>query len=177
VWEQVEESGALAGAEEPLAQLGLSLPDDLRKIFGTDIALAIFGDWENPSFGARVTTEEPRVAARLLDGVLSAPEFDLPAVYSDAEGGYAVAVDQATLDAMTADGSLGETRAFRTAVANPDEASAIGFVDLGSLIDQLAAQGGDSAEEAAKWKAVGALGVSAGTSDEGARFVLRITTR
>ena len=176
-WEELESSGVLAGAEEPLAELGLDLPDDLRMIFGTDTVVAAVGDLEQPGFGARVTTEEPRTAARLLDGVLSSPEFGVPAVYSDAEGGYAVATDQATLDALVDGGRLGETEAFQAAVAEPDDASWIGYADLAAVVDQLVEQGGSAGEEAAKWQALEAFGGSQWTADEGTRFVLRITTR
>jgi hypothetical protein len=125
-YEQLEASGGLAGVEEDVAGLGLDLPDDLRTIFGTDLAVAVFGDLENPSFGARVATEQPQEAIGLLESVLNSAEAGLPTVYSDSAGGYVVATDQATLDALTADGSLGDTDAYRSAVADPETASAIG---------------------------------------------------
>lgn len=174
-WEQLEASGGLAGVEGEVAGLGLDLPDDLRTILGTDLAVAVFGDLENLAFGARVATEQPQEAIGLLDSVLNSAEFGLPAVYSEAAGGYVVATDQATLDALMTDGSLADTDAFRSAVADPETASAIGFVDLGNLVDQLVAQGGNEAEQARKFRGVEALGFSATSTDEGGRFVLRIT--
>jgi hypothetical protein len=176
-WEEMAQSGALAQVEEPLSAVGLELPEDLRTILGTDLAVALLGDLGNPAFGARVTTEQPQEAVRLLDRVLSSPEFAVPVIYSDADGGYVVASDQATLDALAADGGLADTPAFRAAVADRDDASAIGYVNLAAVVDQLVAQGGDHGEEAAKFSAVEALGFSATGTDEGSRFVLRITTR
>src|SRR3712207_8964922 len=44
-------SGVLAGAAEPLAQLGLDLPGDLRTILGTDTVVAVVGNLEQPGFG------------------------------------------------------------------------------------------------------------------------------
>ena len=117
------------------------------------------------------------VEARLLDSVLSSPEFAVPLVYSDVDGGYVVAGDQATLDALAADGGLADTPALRAAVVDRDAASAIGYVNLASVVDQLVAQGGTHAEEAATFSAVEALGFSVTGTDEGSRFVLRITTR
>jgi len=177
-WEEVEESGALAEVEGPIAELGLDLPDNLRTIFGTDLTVALFGKVPNPAFGARVATEQPQEAVGLLDGVLGSPEFDVPLVYSDVDGGYVVGSDQETLDALATDGGLADTPAFRDAVADPDTAGAIGYVNLGALVDQLVAQGGDVlGEDAATFAAVEALGFSATSTDEGGRFVLRITTR
>ena len=176
-WEQLEASGGLQDLEDPAADLGLDLPDDLRTILGTDLAVAVFGDLENPVVGGRVATDQSEEATLLLDTVLSSPDVGVAAVYELVDGGYVVATDQATLDAMAADGGLGDTAAFRAAVADPDDASAIGYVDLAALIDQVIAQGGPDAEEAAQYSAVEALGFSASSTDEGGRFVLRITVR
>ena len=142
-WDAAQESGALAELEQPLAELGLELPEDLRTIFGTDLVVAAFGDLEAPAFGARVTTQQPQEAARLLDGVLSSPDIGLAPVFDEAAGGYVVATDRPTLGLLAADGGLGDTDAFQAAVADPDTASAIGFVDLAAVVDRLVAEGGD----------------------------------
>jgi len=176
-WDQMAASGALDGVEEPLAELGIVLPDDLRTMLGTDLVVAAFGDLDAPAVGARVVTEEPEAAAGVLDGLLSSSGAGIAPVYSFGERDYVVAVDGPTADALVADGGLGDTEAFRAAVADPDTAGAIGYVDLGRVIDQLAAQGGETGAEAAKFSAVEALGFSATSTDEGSRIVLRITTR
>lgn len=176
-WDAAQESGAVAELEQPLAELGLELPEDLRTIFGTDLVVAAFGDLQAPAFGARVTTQQPQEAARLLDGVLSSPDIGLAPVFDEAAGGYVVATDRPTLGLLASDGALGDTDAFQAAVADPDTASAIGFVDLAAVVDRLVAEGGDSGAEAATYSAVEALGFSATSTDEGGRFVVRITTR
>lgn len=44
-------------------------------------------------------------------------------------------------------------------------------------LDQVAEQGGDSAAEAEEWAALQAIGLSVTTTDDGGRFVRRVTTR
>jgi hypothetical protein len=177
-WDDLQESGALAGAEEPLAELGLELPDDLRTLFGTDLVVAAFGDVEDPRVGARVVTEDGDRATEIIDDLLAQSGADLEIESAPVDDGFVLGTDAATADALAAgDGGLGDTGAFQEAVADPDDASAIGYVDLASVVDQLVAQGGDVGEEAAKYTAVEALGFSATSTDEGSRFVLRITTR
>ena len=176
-WAQLEESGALAEVEQPLAELGLTLPDDLRAMLGSDLVVAVFGDLESPGAGARVVTEDPEAAARSVDALLTSFDVGAAPVYSFGESDYVVATDAETADAVAADGGLGDTEAFRAAVADPDGASAIGFVDLAAVLDQVVAQGGEVGEEAAKFSAVESLGLSVSGTDEGSRFVLRITTR
>jgi hypothetical protein len=176
-WAAPEGAGIPPEFQQQIAALGLQLPDDLRTVLGSDLALAVSGDLAAPQFGARVVTEDPQRAVEVLTGVLGSPEVGLPAAAVPLADGYALATDPAFADALGRDGGLGDSEAFRAAVADPDEAQAVGFVDLGALVDQVIAQGGDSAAEAERFRAVEALGFSAtGSGDEG-RFVLRVTTR
>jgi hypothetical protein len=176
-WAEMEEFGAVAELEQQLAALDLDLPDDLRAMLGSDLVVAVFGEISSPSLGARVLTEEPEASAQVLDGLLEAAGLGGSAIFSFGEQDYVVATDADTADALAADGSLGDTDAFRAAVADPDGASAIGYVDLAEVLDQVVAQGGEAGEEAAKFSAVEALGLSMSATDEGSRIVLRITTR
>lgn len=45
------------------------------------------------------------------------------------------------------------------------------------MLDRLVSEGGESGSEATKYAAVDALGFSATSTDEGGRFVVRVTTR
>jgi hypothetical protein len=182
LWDELEQSGALAGAEEPLTQLGLDLPEDLRIVFGTDLVVAAFGEVANPRVGARVVTEDGARAAEIVDDLLAEAGAEAGAgvelVPAPVEDGYVLGTDAATGDELAAgDGGLGSTDAFRAAVADPDDASAMGYVDLAAVIDQLIAEGGETGKEAATFAAVDTFGFSATSTDEGGRFVLRITTR
>jgi hypothetical protein len=178
VWDELQQSGALADAEEPLTQLGLDLPEDLRVVFGTDLVVAAFGEVANPRVGARVVTEDGARATEIVDDLLAETGAGVDLVPAPVDDGYVLGTDAATADALAAgDGRLGSTDAFRAAVADPDDARAMGYADLGAVIDQLVAEGGDTGKEAAKFAAVDAVGFSATGTDEGGRFVLRFTTR
>jgi hypothetical protein len=178
VWDDMQESGALAGIEEPLADLGLDLPDDLRIVFGSDLVVAAFGDLEDPRVGVRVVTEDGERALDIVDDLLAQPEIGLPLEPAPVDDGYVLGTDASTAEELAAgDGGLGGTDAFEDAVADADDASAVGYVDLAAVVEQLRAQGGETAAEAEKFAAVEALGFSASSTDEGSRFVLRVTTR
>lgn len=176
-WSDMEQSGALSGFEEQIAALGLNLPDDLRAVLGTDLAVAAFGQMLNPHIGIRVDTEEPERAIGIVDRLLSDPQLGVPAYSSQLSDGYVVATSPDAADVLGGDGDLGETDAFQAAVVDPDEATAIGFVDLAAIVDQLGEQDLGGGFEASDYAALDALGFSAGSTPEGGRFVLRITTR
>ena len=176
-WAQLQESGALAGAEEQIASLGVELPGDLRALLGSDLAVVVRGDLDQPAFGVRVTTEDPQKAVGIVEAIIAMGGPELALSTGPVDGGYVVASDPALADALGGDGGLGDTDAFRAAVPDPEDASAVGFVDLAAVVDSLVAQGGETGAEAQKWSAVEALGLSGGSTDEGGRFVLRLTTR
>ena len=160
-----------------MASLGLELPEDLRALFGIDLAIAGFGNVEAPAFGVRVVSEDGDRASAVIDQLLSSFGAELPLVPTPVDDGFVLGSDASTAQTLAAgDGGLGETEAFRDAVADPDAASGMVYVDLAALVDQAVARGGDTGEEAAKYSAVRALGLSATTTDEAGRFVLRITT-
>nr|WP_246215397.1 DUF3352 domain-containing protein [Modestobacter muralis] len=174
-WATLQEGGIPPEFQEQIDALGLDLPDDLGTVLGTDLAVAVTGDLAVPSFGARVLTDDPQRATEVLDGLVG--DLGLPVAVLPLDDGYVLASDQPLADALTADGGLGDTEAFRAAVVDADDAGAVGFVDLGTLIDQVVAEGGDDATQAQEFSALRALGFSASTTDDGGRFVLRITTR
>jgi hypothetical protein len=177
-WDQLQQAGAFDGGPDPFAELGLQLPDDLRAIFGTDLVVAFYGDVAAPSFGVRVVTDDGRRAAELVDSVLSDPEFGVPTRSAPVPDGYAFGTDDYSAQAVSADdGGLIGSEAYQAAVAEQENANGIGYVNLGAVIDQLVAQGGEAGEEAARFAAIEAVGFSSTTTDEGTRFVLRITTR
>jgi hypothetical protein len=176
-WTSTEGAGLPPEFQEQIAALGLDLPADLRTVLGSDFAVAVLGDVAAPTFGVRAVTEDPQRAVQVLGEVLASPDLGLPVSALPLEDGYALSTDEAQLDALTEDGRLGDTEAFQAVVAAPDTAGAIGFIDLGAVVDQLAEQGGDAAAEAERFAALNALGFSSTTTDDGGRFVLRITTR
>ena len=177
-WTSAEGTGVPPEIKEELAALGLDLPDDLRAVLGSDVALAVLGDLTTgPQFGVRAVTEDPQRAVQVLGEVLGNPELGVPVSAVPLEDGYVLSTDPALSEVLAEDGGLGDSEAFRAAVAAADTAGAIGFVDLGALVDQFIEQGGDTAAEAEKFRALDALGFSATNTDDSGRFVLRVTTR
>ena len=176
-WTSAEDTGVPPEIEEQIAALGVDLPDDLRTVLGSDLVMAVLGDVAAPQFGVRAVTDDPQRAVQVLGEVLGSPEVGLPVSAVPLEDGYVLSTDQAVAEALAEDGGLGDTEVFRDAVADPGSAGAVGFVDLGALVDQAAEQGGDAAAGAARFAALDALGFSATATDDGSRFVLRVTTR
>ena len=177
-WETLQQSGAFPEGEDPFTGLDLALPEDLRTIFGTDLVVAAFGDIEAPRFGARVVTEDGQRAARIVNELLTMPEVGVQTSPARVDDGYGFGTDDDTAVALGSDdGGLGDSERFQDAVADPGTASAIGYVDLAAVVEQVVAQGGEAGEEAARYAAVDVLGFSAASTDEGSRVVVRITTR
>jgi hypothetical protein len=176
-WDELEAAGGLEALGVPEAELGLDLPDDLRTLLGTDLAFAAFGHVNAPSIGARVVTEDGERAIDIINGLPVPPDVGSQVVPAPVHDGYVVASDRDTAFELVDDGGLGESEAFQNAVADPDEAIAIGYVNLAAVIEQLIDQGGQTAEDAAKFSAVEALGFSATNTDEGGRFIVRLTVR
>ena len=177
-WESLQQSGAIPSEEELLPGVDLRLPDDLRAIFGTDLVVAAFGDATAPAFGARVVTEDGQRAARLVDEILTMPDFGIQTVPAGVPDGYAFGTDDRSAQAVAGDdGGLWDSERFQDAVADAEGASAIGYVDLAAVVEAMRAAGGPDAAEAEDYAALDALGISATGTDEGSRFVLRITVR
>ncbi len=175
-YDQFAETGGPAEVEEQIASLGLDLPDDLRAVLGTDLVVAAFGDLENPGVGARVATDDPERAIDVLGRLAENPDLGLPFTPSPVDGGYVVGSDPAVIDGLTADGGLGDTEEFQAAVPGADDATAVGFVDLATILEQVP-DSGDEGFQPSDLAALEAVGFSAAPTDEGSRFVLRITTR
>jgi hypothetical protein len=175
-YDQLAGSGGLAGVEEQIASLGIELPDDLRAVLGTDLVVAVSGSFENPAFGARVVTDDPDRATDVLGRLASDPSLGLPVTPVPVDGGYVVGSDPDVADTLTGVGGLGDTDAFEAAVPDADDATALGFANLAALLDQVPDSGGEGFQPS-DLDALEAVGFSSTPTDEGSRFVLRITTR
>jgi hypothetical protein len=175
VYDQLQASGMLEGLEQEIARLGITLPDDLRSVFGTDLAIAVRGTWESPAFGARVATDDPQRAMELANELLG-NQAGVPTFNSPVEGGYVIASDPDTADVIGGEGGLGGSEAFQRAVADPEDAVVIMYVDIASVVDQMGqpAAEGFGADDLEPLEAVG---FSSRWTDEGGHFLLRITTR
>ncbi|MDQ3106009.1 MAG: DUF3352 domain-containing protein [Actinomycetota bacterium] len=136
---------------------GLQFPDDLQTLVGDDFALSFDGaplvldpatgepDLTAFRFGVRTSSDIVAVAD-LVTRVEGAVGQFYPLDLYDQEvdgGGSVIALDEAYADDLAAGGDLGESANYQAAVADPQEAAAVTFVDFDralTLADQLAEQ-------------------------------------
>ncbi|WP_116949930.1 DUF3352 domain-containing protein [Jiangella endophytica] len=175
--------------DELEAQTGLVLPDDLATLLGEDLVVAAdasdFAPGEDAffglEFGARVVTD-PDAFADLWDRVqgladdAGASLDDLPLQTTD--DGFVLATSEDYAAELLDGGGLADTDAYRTAVADADEADSVFFVNVGTVSDQLLATIGDSLTDAERQsiEALQAIGMAAHLDDGHLEFSLRVTT-
>jgi hypothetical protein len=166
------------GAEDPLGllpyaeELGIQLPEDLRSLFGEDTVVAAFPDG---GFAARSRTSDVdaafATASTLAQVTLGSAASDVVRRLDD---GVAVGTDPSALGAIsTSGGGLGETKAFRRAVPDADEAGSLLYVDVAGALTALEAPA-DLSEDVAQLQAVG---MSSAGDASNATFRLRVTVR
>ncbi len=137
-WAAVGGVLGVTGASGPELEdaLGLSMPDDLATLLGTNLLLALDG---GPSgelqLGARITTDAA-AAGKVLDTIeagssgLLVPQFSLERRTVGDDLVVAVTEEQADrLAAGGAGGSLGDLPAFRSALPDLDDAALALWVD------------------------------------------------
>jgi hypothetical protein len=162
-----------------IEETGLQLPEDLRALFGSDITVSArlpHGVDGNPEVAAQISTTGADRAMRLLDA-LGEP-FGLPpgSLHSRrTTDGYLLS-NSASYDPRARAGArtLGADPAFTKAVPDSTDASLLGYVNLGGILDSDPEA---SAKDKADWKHLGALGLSMVPTPDGTRMVLRLTTR
>ncbi len=125
-----------------LDEFGLRLPDDLRAVFGQDLALALSGDLESGDAQAvlRAQTADPARAVELLEKgrdlaaehqPSEAAEIDLRTV----DGGYAAAFGTQAGPGDPATG-LGTSPVFRRTVPDSPTAGLTYYVDVSRFVQQ-----------------------------------------
>ncbi len=177
------DSGLLAALQQNLQQLGLRLPQDLSSVLGTRFAVAYGGVRDGlPQIGLRSNATES-VAGPVLNRVNAAlRRAGAPIVlhHAGSASGYAVALDQAYAQQLSAKGGLGATPAFRAAAPGAASADVVLFVDLGQLTkDQnLGPLGQPSGPTKANLGALSALGLTARSGADGtSTFQVNVVTR
>lgn len=118
-------------ANEQAQQFGLTLPDDLRTVFGTDLGVGVFGNLnENPRVVGHVLTEKPDEAIKILTKIPT-PE-DTPPFALEAEGSnsYFVGTDAGAI-ALARRGTLGDSAPFKRALPDAKDAGFAAYVSIG----------------------------------------------
>lgn len=157
-----------SGFQDSAKQFGLTLPDDIPAVFGSDFAVAGFGDLaNNPSVVAHVKTSDPDRAVSVFHNFPAGEDGPPLLVQPDAGGGYYLGTDAAVIAKATG-GRLGETAAFTLAVPDAKDAGFALYVDI-ARIAKLADSSPDELD------ALQAFGM---TSDgEKGEFRIRLTVR
>jgi hypothetical protein len=179
---------ALAQAE---AETGLELPEDAETLLGHGLSAALDASVDFQTLltspdptqvpaGVRVEGDPARITAVVekLKASLG-PEADL-LVVKGGDGAVGVGLDEAYVDRLLENGTLGETDAFRGAVPDADVANSVLFVNFDAgdgwaerLTDQLS--GGDPGARA-NVAPLDALGVSGWAEDGVVHGLVRLTT-
>ncbi|HSE69352.1 MAG TPA: hypothetical protein VLA97_01250, partial [Nocardioidaceae bacterium] len=161
----------LLGMVEDRSEAPVTDPSEaLRALFGTEFAAGITIADEDWDLVLRGDTDDPAQAAEVLRPLLDLTgEPDL--VVEQLDGGYVASTDQGFAQAAGASsGGLGDDPRFTRAVADPEGAHAVLFLDLARTF----AVWDPEDEELAP---LSALGISlTGTPEDGV-FTLRLTTK
>jgi hypothetical protein len=196
VFDQMSEAGGEA-FDSDLADfeqgVGLSFPEDLEALLGSGFALAVDSSFD-PSLaadaqGLPVLTELPvglRLGSdaadveRILGGVQPMLAFFGLELFTEAgDGVVGVSPSPTYASALAADGSLGETDAYRAAIPNADEAASALFFNVPAAEAWiLDAAHGDADDDAVRNSApLLSIGASSWLDGEYVRASLRIATK
>lgn len=193
-WDLVTDAypDASADIDEFAQQTGLTLPDDLGTLLGDSLVVAVDGsdldlealaqdDMSSLNAGVKVDTDVEafgEVWSTVQDLAAEAGESLDGLPVEETDDGYIVASTDEYASALGEDGSLGESDAYTSAVADAAEADGVLYLDLDviedDLLDLLADQGlGDS--ELESLRALRSLGLSAQWHDGYAVTTLRVS--
>lgn len=138
-WTAVEGYLGIMGAEggdgsnDPAEALGLTMPDDLATLLGSNLLVALDGGESGElQLGARITTDAA-AAKKVLDtlekqsGEWLAPDFSV--IRRTVGDDLVVAATKAQADRLATDGALGEDETFRSALPDLDDAALALWVD------------------------------------------------
>ena len=116
---------------EAAQEYGLTLPDDLRTVFGTDVGVGVFGNLnDNPRVVGHIMTEQPDEAIKILTKIPT-PE-DTPPFALEAEGSnsYFIGTDAGAI-ALARRGTLGDSAPFKRALPDAKDAGFALYVSIG----------------------------------------------
>ncbi|WP_327093262.1 DUF3352 domain-containing protein [Nonomuraea sp. NBC_01738] len=185
-WAEIEKSASATpgGAQfkqfidQAKSQWGLALPDDLATIVGKNLTVAVDReglDSDQIKGGVRIVTD-PAKAQAVLDKVekaMTAQGQPAPKIAKVAgDGTFTIATTDEYAKKLAAEGALGDSETFKTAIPDAGETTYAVFVDLDKVESlYLANLQGEEKTNAAVLRAVGMSGKQ--TASE-ATFSLRL---
>ncbi len=144
-WPQIQKAITGAGGSDTLSQIaneyGVTLPDDLVVLLGKSLTFSMPDqDFANmgqsqdpPSIGAKLVSTNGKRAGEVLQSLVDKTGTD-SFVKQKVDGDKVfLATTDTYLAAIREDGTLGQTDAFKKAVADGDKATSVMFVNLDKL--------------------------------------------
>jgi hypothetical protein len=138
-------------------------------------ALAAPGGFAQPVAGVRAESDAADLGPALDRFLRFTDASGLPLERRDVPGGYVLATDRTQAEAMTRDGGLGGSDAFRDAVPDADAASVVAYIDVQRLLTRYGTRFDD--ELAATLRPLRAVGLTVAATSDGTTTTLRVTTR
>lgn len=133
LWELVESQ---PNGVESLNQLGIGSVDDLKALLGTQMAVSVGLDGQNPKVGAKLITDNPEKQKQIFDKVQEAmgqsQEFPLSTAQDGKTG--IVAFGQSTDDVVKPSSKIGDLEGFKKVVEG--KADGIFYVNIEGLKSQ-----------------------------------------
>ncbi|GAA4909870.1 hypothetical protein HD597_008337 [Nonomuraea thailandensis] len=185
-WAEIEKQATAAGGtqisqllQQAKTQFGLQLPGDLATVFGKNFTIALDSeglDSDQVKGGVRVTTDDPAKVQAVLDKVLTALTQNggtAPQIAKvTGDGVFTAATTDEYAKKLAAEGTLGDSETFQTAIPNAADVNYALFVDLDKVEKlYLASMQGDDKANAQVLRAVGLSGTQ---TDTEATFSLRL---
>lgn len=161
------------GIAEQAPKAGLTLPDDLTNIFGTDFAIAAHITKSDANVLVQAETPNPAASKTVLDR-LGALDPSAPVTTQTTSTGYVSTTDTKgdwLKDALNSGGALGQTDPFTKAVPHAETSDAYLYLHVADLFDEFKVT---DEQDLARLDAIGLSATSHGPDGE---FTLRVTLR
>ncbi|MDT7573612.1 MAG: hypothetical protein QOE05_3786 [Actinomycetota bacterium] len=116
---------------EAAQEFGLTLPGDLRTVFGTDVGVGVFGNLEdNPRVVGHILTEQPDEAIKILTKIPTPEDTPPFALEKEGSNSYFIGTDAGAI-ALARKGTLGDSAPFKRALPDAKDAGFALYVSVG----------------------------------------------
>ena len=164
-------------------QTGLQIPEDVAKALGSDTVLSVAADPTTPKVALRTNGDRSTIddMVELIQGPSTS---SYPSSYSSGpqifvkdgdEDRVVVSNDEGYAEEVGSGSGLGDSEAFQDAVPDADKASAVGYVDIASLVETYGSDFDPEVRE--NMEVLSAFGFSASGEGDHAEFSMRLTTK
>jgi hypothetical protein len=182
-WQTMASSPTYSQLADQAKMIGLELPGDLQKLLGDQLTASLSGDdlAREPRWLVAATSKDPAAGKAVLDRLLAVAgasgASDLPFTTTVSGDTLYVGSSRAVIGSATSTSNasaLTGDELFQAAVADPDHAQALVYVDLAKVWTLAKAAGADLPAELEHVKAVGMTSTNDGTaSDATLRIIIR----